>query len=134
MSKNKSKLTITRTFTSIAMLTSVCCMAVGSLLPAQAQPTMDISIASFQADATNPTMLVQAKATEQRVALLRNEDFSRGSSFPLLQDHPQAAKPSGLPAIHVGYGQFFPAQNLVFPGASLIEPRSRFYLKISFKF
>jgi len=61
MSKNKSKLAIARTFTSIAVLTSVCCVAVCSLLPAQAQTIMDTSIANFQADATNPSMLTQTR-------------------------------------------------------------------------
>jgi hypothetical protein len=134
MSKNNNTLAITRTFTSIAVLTSICCMAVGSLLPAQAQPTMATSIVNFQADATNPSMLIQTKATEQRVALLLNEDFGQGSSFVLLKDHPQVHKPKGLPDIHVGYGQFFSAQNLVPSSTSRIEPPSRLYLKVSFAF
>lgn len=134
MSKNKTKLAITRTFTSIAGLTSVCCLAGGALLPAQAQPTLAPSIANFQADAPSPARLIQTKANEQRVALPRNEDFSRGRSFARLKDHPQADKPLGLPDIHVGYGQFFPAQNLVRPGTSRMEPPSLLYLKVSFTF
>ena len=134
MSKNKTKLAITRTFARIAVLTSVCGLAVCSLLPAQAQPTMDTSIASFQADATYPSMLIQAKAIGQRDAIPLNEDFSPGRAFALSKDHPQADKPSGVPAIRAGYGQFFSAENLLRPGTSRTEAPSLLYLKVSFTF
>ena len=132
--KNKSKLAITGKRPSIAVLTSVCCMAVGSLLPAQAQSTMAPSIANSQADAKNPSLLVQTNATEQRIALSFNEDFSPGSSFALLKDQSQADKPSGFPDIRAGYGQFFSAQNRVRPTTRRIEAPGRLYLKLSFKF
>lgn len=95
---------------------------------------MNASIASFQAAATNPSMLVQAKTNEQRVTLSLNEDFSQASSFALLKDHPQTDKLSGLPDIRAGYGQFFSAQNRVRPSTSLLEAPSRLYLKVSFTF
>lgn len=134
MTKNKSKLAITRTFARLAGLTSVCCLAVGSLLPAQAQPTIDPAIASFQAEAANLSMLIDTKATEQRVAVPHNEGFSLRRSLVLLEDHPHADKPSGLPDIRAGYGQFFSAQNLVCSSLSRIEAPRWFYLKVSFTF
>ena len=134
MSKNKSKLAITRTLARIAGLTSVCGMAVGSLLPAQAQPTMDPATANFQADAANLSMLAQTKATEQRVAIPHDEDFSPGRSFGLLENQPRADKPSGRPDIRAGYGQFFSAQNLLRPSTSGLEAPSWLYLKVSFTF
>lgn len=88
-------------------------------------------IPSFQADATKPSMLME---TELRAALSLNEDFGPGRSLALLKDHPQADKPSGLTGIRAGYGQFFPAQNLVRPSTSLPEAPSWLYLKVSFTF
>lgn len=130
---NKSKRAITRTFARLALLTSVCCLAIGSLLPAQAQPIMDTSIARFQADATNPFILMQTKAMEQRAAIL-NEDSSPGRAFELLKDLLSADKAAGRPGLHVGYGQFFSAQNLVRPGTGRMEPSSLLYVKVSFPF
>lgn len=134
MSKNQSKSASTRTLARIAVLTSVCCLAVGSLLPAQAQPTMDPSSANFQADAANLAMLIQTKAPERGVAIPHNEGFSLRRSFRMLEDHPRADKPSGRPNIRAGYGQFFAAQNLVRPSTSGPEAPSWLYLKVSFTF
>lgn len=95
---------------------------------------MATSIASFQAHEANLSMLIQTKATEQRVAIPHDDYFSLRGSFMLLEDHPPADEPSGLPDIRAGYGQFFPVQNLVRPSTRGLETPSWLYLKVSFSF
>jgi hypothetical protein len=111
MAMNESKIEITRMFPRVAVLTFVCCLAVCSLLPAQAQPAIDTSMATrFQADATNPSMPIptemehSSKAHDPREALPLTEDFSRDNSFALLH----ADKSPGLAVdLRGGYGQIF---------------------------
>jgi hypothetical protein len=115
-------------------LTSVCCLAIGSLLPAQAQPTGTTSSATFLADATTPALLMQITTNEPGVALPFLADFGQSSSFALLKDCSQADKPSGLVDIHAGHGQFFSGQNRVRTSTNRIEAPARIFFKFSFKF
>jgi hypothetical protein len=132
--KNKSKLASHRTFPRFAALISVCCLAIGSLLPIQAEPTVATSSATFSADATTPAFLIQLQANEPGVSLPFPADFGQGRSFALLKGDPQADKSAGFLDINAGYGQFFSGQNRVRPSTNRIEAPGRLFLKFSFKF
>lgn len=134
MSRDKNKLASRRTFPRFAALTSICCLAIGSLLSAQAQPTVANSSATFSADATTPALLRQIKANEPGVSLPFPADFGQSSSFALLKDRSPADKSSGFLDINAGYGQFFSGQKRVRPSTNRIEAPGRLFLKFSFKF
>jgi hypothetical protein len=121
-------------------VTSVCFLAACVGLTAQELPAKDTSVDNFQADVTNPSTRIHVGMESLSPADCTGDsfplagDFNRDSSFALLKEVSQADKPSAMPVIRAGYGQFFSAQNLVQPARTGIEAPSWLYLKVSFSF
>ncbi len=139
MSLNNNKAAITRSLVRLAgiSLGVLVCLAVST----QGQPATDTSSDNFQAEMRKPATLINSTVTdgsqadEQKAVLSLTEEFSHDRSLALWKESPQIEKPSSLPLVRAGYGQFFSAHNLVPHVISNgSETPSCLYLKASFSF